>query len=242
MPIVTYNGTSYSCTKAVKGSDYIELRDSTGEVTGRFYGIRDFSGYTITDGTWSEPEGASDVRATAVVSGGDLVITADAELGNGTTVKFAAPCDCASVTGKAQINNVEYTIVDALDASVPGKAAWCRGAMVALVLDKANKKAYMQNQAMVGSVAKWSNIVVPVSGWVLNGDYYYNTVAVPGILASDNPHTVDIERGDTPSAIRESLIAFSKVDQIETLNGSIKLRAPYAKPTAAFTLRMEGTR
>jgi hypothetical protein len=141
------------------------------------------------------------------------------------------------------INEVSYTIVDALDTDVAGRNAWCSGAKVSFIINKTAKKAYIQNQAMVGSVVKWDNINVPVSGWKdATGGGYTNTVSVSGVLSTDNPHTVDIVRDGTADAIKQAMIAFSKIYRITTKNGSIELYAPYAKPAVTFSIRMEGTR
>ncbi len=243
MPKVTYNGATYECAIAIKGATYVELRDSTGATTYRFDGVASFSSFTISDGNWTDPAGAQETRATATLSSGDLVVTTDDEIGNGSIVKFAAPCNCSAVTGSMVVNNVAYSIVDTLDAAVPGKDAWCAGAMISFIINKTNKKAYIQNQAMVGSVVKWDSISVPLSGWVSSSDGgYKNTVAVTGVLPTDNPHSVDITRSGTAANIKAAMTAFSKVYKITTYNGSIELWAPYAKPTATFSIRMEATR
>ena len=53
MKVIAY-GESYECTKAEKGSNYIQLYN--GEEKGvLFAGISDFSGYSIEGGEWSAP-------------------------------------------------------------------------------------------------------------------------------------------------------------------------------------------
>ena len=51
MELMAY-GEKIECNKAVKGPDYIILDDGMGA---SFYGIRDFSGYSLEGGEWSEP-------------------------------------------------------------------------------------------------------------------------------------------------------------------------------------------
>jgi hypothetical protein len=60
--ILTVNSQTYSCTKAVKGTDYIKLYDSSGNCIATFSGISDFSGYSYTDdsGTAAEYTEAGD--------------------------------------------------------------------------------------------------------------------------------------------------------------------------------------
>ena len=53
MKVIVY-GESYECTKAEKGTNYIQLYN--GEEKGvLFAGISDFSGYSIEGGEWSAP-------------------------------------------------------------------------------------------------------------------------------------------------------------------------------------------
>jgi len=51
--ILIAHGEQFECTKAVKGEDYIILDDG---MNASFYGIRDFSGFSLSGGEWSEPE------------------------------------------------------------------------------------------------------------------------------------------------------------------------------------------
>ena len=53
MKVIAY-GENYECTKAEKGTNYIQLYN--GEEKGiLFAGISDFSGYSIECGEWSAP-------------------------------------------------------------------------------------------------------------------------------------------------------------------------------------------
>lgn len=55
MATVTYLDESYSCATALKGSDYVHLLDSNGEMIAAFDGVKDFSGFSITEGDWTSP-------------------------------------------------------------------------------------------------------------------------------------------------------------------------------------------
>ena len=55
MATVTYNNESFTCTTALKGTDYIHLLDAKGAMMVAFDGITDFSGYSITGGSWTTP-------------------------------------------------------------------------------------------------------------------------------------------------------------------------------------------
>lgn len=55
MATVTYQGTSYECHKAFKGSNYIHLVDAAGHLTVAFDGVNDFSLFSISGGSWTTP-------------------------------------------------------------------------------------------------------------------------------------------------------------------------------------------
>ena len=64
----------------------------------------------------------------------------------GKQVSFVAPCDCSIADG-IQIDGVDYDIVDSVGNTVPfGKGVWRNGAVLSVILDVENKKAYLQNQ------------------------------------------------------------------------------------------------
>lgn len=55
MKVIVY-GEEFSCVRAVKGGDYVELYDAGGTCFASFAGVSDFSGYRVEDGAWSDPE------------------------------------------------------------------------------------------------------------------------------------------------------------------------------------------
>lgn len=55
MATVTYLNEAYDCATALKGSDYVHLLDSNGEMIAAFDGVKDFSGFSITEGDWTSP-------------------------------------------------------------------------------------------------------------------------------------------------------------------------------------------
>lgn len=145
---VTIYGTAYDCTKAVKGPDYVILyQDDRIIFTG--LDISEFSGYVLTDGVWSDPDPDPDVIAdNAVLSSGSIVITSTRIIGTGTLLKFKAPCDCTAVTRGLVIDGKTYTVVDALGKTTTGTSGtWANGAMISVLIDKANLRAFIQNSA-----------------------------------------------------------------------------------------------
>jgi len=61
--IIIANGKAISCSKAVKGANYIKLYDSSGNVIATFSGISDFSGYSLTDDSGNVANFTTDVTA-----------------------------------------------------------------------------------------------------------------------------------------------------------------------------------
>ena len=55
-------GTDYTCEKAVKGTDFVHLYNSSGNLIGSFSGISDFSGYVLKDGEWTESQPTAEQR------------------------------------------------------------------------------------------------------------------------------------------------------------------------------------
>ena len=60
MITVIYGGVSYSCTKAIKGSDYIHLVDDNGCMVASFDGVTNFNAFTISGGSWTTPAAVND--------------------------------------------------------------------------------------------------------------------------------------------------------------------------------------
>lgn len=55
MATLKYLDTTYECTTAIRGDNYIHLLDANGNVTAAFDGIKDFSGFTLTGCSWTLP-------------------------------------------------------------------------------------------------------------------------------------------------------------------------------------------
>lgn len=84
---------------------------------------------------------------------------------NGKQVTFRAPCDCVGVTGIA-IEGVTYALLDTTDAPVNSISAFVTGALVTVVLDTENNKAYIQNgSAAAAGVPRRVAVKLLASGW-----------------------------------------------------------------------------
>lgn len=145
---VTIFGTAYECTRAVKGRDFVRLYQGDTIIL-TCLEVSDFSQYILTSGEWSDPDPDLDVVAdSAVLSNGSITITSDKIIGTGTLLKFKAPCDCTAVTKGLVIDGKTYSVVDALgEVATGGSGTWANGAMVSVLIDKANLRAFIQNSA-----------------------------------------------------------------------------------------------
>ena len=110
------------------------------------------------------------IATSAELSDGSILLDLPAGVGTGTIVKFPAPCACSAVTGGIVIDGVTYAVVDALGNEVAGECGlWSSGAMVAVLIDTAAEKAYIQNGAEL-----------PLSGGTMTG-----AITVNGLILTD---------------------------------------------------------
>lgn len=242
MPLITYGGQDYSCAKAIKGLDYIELLDSNNNLIGKFAEISDFSGFSISGGGWSEPEPIDEIFIpTASLTNGNIVISSNEPIGTGTLLKFTAPCSDVDVTGGLKINDTVYTVVDSLGNTVTGTAKggfWGNGAQVSVILNSTNNKAYIQNAATVTptTITKTYTATVGTS-WTSTAPYT-QTVTVNGILSTDNP-IIDVVLTGTKDSDLKILESWSMVSRITTSANSITVICYEDKPTVSIPLQIK---
>ena len=75
-------------------------------------------------------------------------------LSQGKQISFTAPCDSTGVTGII-INNVTYTLLKANGDSLE-TGAFISGALISVLIDLTNHKAYIQNNAEVNVQSDWN--------------------------------------------------------------------------------------
>lgn len=92
MATVTFLGESYECATALKGSDYVHLLNSEGDMVAAFDGVTNFELFSITGGSWKTPTAEGDCY---------LAVVKD----DGTTGKGGHKCcDLVTKTGDQTIN------------------------------------------------------------------------------------------------------------------------------------------
>lgn len=90
------------------------------------------------------------ITATVVsTSNGKISLSTPLKVSNGSLVKFIAPCDCSDAT-HITIDSVSYQLVDTVGSKPVG--LWVSGAMISVVLDSANKKAFIQSPTKILTV------------------------------------------------------------------------------------------
>ena len=75
-----------------------------------------------------------------------ITLPSNTEVMNGKQITFKAPADCKGITSII-INNDTYELVDAANKSVANVDSYVRGAMLSVILDVDDKRAYLQNGA-----------------------------------------------------------------------------------------------
>lgn len=97
-------------------------------------------------------------------------------------------------------------------------------------------------EAALENVDQTFTVAVPAS-WTsdsTNGGYY-QTVAVAGILATDNP-IADVVMGTNVEANRVYAAAWAEITRITTADGSVTIYANEAAPVSAFTMQLKVVR
>lgn len=81
---------------------------------------------------------------------------------------------------------------------------------------------------------------VPTTGWTeyQSSGVYYVSVAVNGILSTDNGGAVDLVQSGTETTDKQLRTMYSKFTRVTTANNSITVYAE-AIPTMAIPIRME---
>lgn len=72
MATVTYLGESYECSVAFRGANYIHLLDANGGMIASFDGITNFSGFTISGGSWTAPASDDDCHIAVIREDGTI--------------------------------------------------------------------------------------------------------------------------------------------------------------------------
>ena len=98
---------------------------------------------------------APTLGAYATLTDGAIVLSVptSVKIENDLQVNFTAPCDCSAVTGGLTVAGTTFTIVDAAGNCVTGIGGFfTEGAVVSVILDTENNRAYLQNG---------SNMIIP---------------------------------------------------------------------------------
>lgn len=143
---------------------------------------------------------------------------------NGKQITFRAPCDCTGVERLA-IDGEIYDLLNIINESVSTGNIFVDGALVSVILDTENNRAYIQN---VSSTITYHTKLL-ADNWKFDDvsyEYYYQDVDVDGILESDNPVVdIDPEPDDSIFDISEYDDNMCKIFHITTSANSIKVWA-----------------
>ena len=143
------------------------------------------------------------IATSAKLADGFVVLELPASVDTGTLVKFTAPCACSAVTGGIVINGVTYAVVDALGNVVTGAALlWDSGAQVAVLIDTAAGKAYIQNGAELPLSGGTMTGPIDMDGHKINGlgDPVDSSDAVPKSYADKKTSISLLWENENPKA------------------------------------------
>ena len=94
------------------------------------------------------------IASSSTLADGSIVLELPAKVDTGTLVKFSAPCACEGVTGGIVIDGTTYSIVDAAGKTVAGiNGAWESGALLSVLIDATNLRAFLLNAIIDGGDA-----------------------------------------------------------------------------------------
>lgn len=145
---------------------------------------------------------------------------------DGKQVSFAAPCN-SSTADCIQIDGEDYTVVDAMGKTITGKrGVWDTGAIVSVVLNVTNKKAYMQNPAKSIPVSIETTLLA--ADWVGSSIPYTQDVFSSSISA-DSQGVVTVSESATDAQFQEA--AASTLRKTAQSDGRITIKAYGNKPT-----------
>lgn len=110
-----------------------------------------------------------------------------------------------------------------------------RGLNAPTANDQAANKGYVDGKRFVPA-----NVVLSAAGWSAEVPYT-QTVAVAGILKTDQPHYGVVLSANLETALAETE-AFAVVDDLDTADGSVTFTCLKDKPSVALTIQMEVNR
>lgn len=142
MITVTYNDISIECSKALKGSNYIHLLNSSGLIIAAFENVKDFSAFAISGGEWTTPTSADSCYI--AVLGEDGTIQKSNK--KACDVAIASDVGALSALGTTDKSSVVGAVNETLS-----KVSECENALAALI------KSYSENAVMSTSGALGSN-------------------------------------------------------------------------------------
>ena len=81
-------------------------------------------------------------------SGSSLIVSKTITVHNNSFLTFRAPCSCQGILS-ITINKVVYNLIDSAGNTLEGTQSFIENALVSVIIDTTNKKAYILNSASV---------------------------------------------------------------------------------------------
>lgn len=174
---------------------------------------------------------------------------------DGQPLTFRSPADCSAISGLIVhyhdgkvATSKAFQFADAHGNNVGDYDLFAADALVKVILDTDTSLAFVQNadtnaylEGRFDEKAETATYTAAVSAtWTASGDYFYQDIAVSGILATDNP-VVDIVCGSDNAANKVYSENICKVFRITTSANKIRVWATEAISTA-FPIQLKVVR
>lgn len=213
MATVTYNNERFTCTTALKGTDYIHLLDASGDMIVAFDSVADFSGFSITGGSWTSPKSVNNCNIT--VWGEDGVIrsstikpsdipSSPADIGAATANHTHTPASIGAATADHTHNTPNPNILDNWYFGNPvnqqGETSYTNGytidrwratsstVTVSIGTGKTVMKAGSETgfvRQSISSPEQYHGKTITISALTASGEFITKTGSIPSTMPSD---------------------------------------------------------
>ena len=134
----------------------------------------------------------------------NITLPEGAAICNGKQVTFRAPCDCTGVTG-LKIGDITYTLLTTVNEPIDTNYVFVKDALVSVIIDTENNRAYIQNGAASGSGgARKRDVTLLASDWDSNKSQIAN---VPSVSSDESTQLIHIIPSNEDLYISYGIIA-----------------------------------
>ena len=211
MITINFCNMTFTCDKAIKGSDYIHLVDADGKLTACFEGVSDFNKFNITGGFWTAAPSNDDCEI-AVVGAGGVIRKSTKKASDIASLQT----DVSSNTGTIASLQTDVSSNKSAIASLRGNVSSNNSAIATLQTDVGRNKSAIaslqtdvsSNKSAIAALPErwnllWEGAASEGTTISISDADKYNVFAITYNPGSDNYHTVLAVRGRASEALIE---------------------------------------